>query len=71
MAQIAHNLIELIGNTPLVELSGIVQELKLKARLIGKLEYLNPARSVKDRTALALIESAERKGLLRPGATII
>ena len=71
MAKIAHSLIELIGNTPLVELTGTEKELKLKARVIAKLEYLNPARSVKDRTALALIERAERKGLLGPGTTII
>ena len=71
MAKIAHSLIELIGNTPLVELTSTERELKLKARVIAKLEYLNPARSVKDRTALALIERAERKGLLGPGTTII
>jgi cysteine synthase A len=71
MAQIAKNLIELIGNTPLVELTGTEQELNLKARVVAKLEYLNPARSVKDRTALALIERAERKGLLGPGTTVI
>lgn len=71
MAQIAQSLIDLIGNTPLVELSGTERELKLKAQVIAKLEYLNPARSVKDRTALALIERAERKGLLGPGTTII
>ena len=58
---IAHSLIDLIGNTPLLELSGTEHELKLGARLIAKLEFLNPARSVKDRTALALIERAERK----------
>ena len=71
MAQIAHSLIDLIGNTPLVELTGTERELRLKARVIAKLEYLNPARSVKDRTALALIERAERKGLIGPGTTII
>ena len=71
MAQIAHSLIELIGNTPLVELAGTERELKLKARIIAKLEYLNPARSVKDRTAKALIEQAERKGLLNPETVII
>ena len=71
MAKIAKNLIELIGNTPLLELTGTEQELKLKARVIAKLEYLNPARSVKDRTALALIDRAERKGLVGPGTTII
>ena len=71
MTKIAHSLIELIGNTPLVELTGTEKELKLKSKVIAKLEYLNPARSVKDRTALALIERAERKGLLGPGTTII
>ena len=71
MAKIAHSLIELIGNTPLVELTGTERELKLHAKVIAKLEYLNPARSVKDRTALALIERAERKGLIGPGTTIV
>ena len=71
MAKIAHSLIDLIGNTPLVELSGTERELGLKARVIVKLEYLNPARSVKDRTALALIERAERKGLIDQHTTII
>ncbi len=71
MAKIAHSLIELIGNTPLVELTGTERELKLRANVIAKLEYLNPARSVKDRTALALIERAERKGLIGPGTTIV
>ena len=71
MAKIAQSLIELIGNTPLLELTGTERELKLKARVIAKLEYLNPARSVKDRTALALIERAERKGLIGPDTTII
>ena len=71
MAKIAKSLIELIGNTPLLELTGTERELKLKARVVAKLEYLNPARSVKDRVALALIERAERKGLLGPDTTII
>ena len=71
MAKIAHSLIELIGNTPLVDLTGTERELKLRANVIAKLEYLNPARSVKDRTALALIERAERKGLIGPGTTIV
>ena len=71
MAQIAHSLIELIGNTPLLELTGTERELKLKAELIAKLEYLNPARSVKDRVALALIVRAERKGLIDSSTTII
>ena len=71
MAQIAESLIDLIGNTPLLELTGTERELNLKARVIAKLEYLNPARSVKDRTALALIERAERKGFVGPSTTII
>ena len=71
MAQIAHSLIELIGNTPLVELAGTERELKLNARIIAKLEYFNPARSVKDRTAKALIEQAERNGQLNPDTVII
>lgn len=71
MAQIAHTLIDLIGNTPLLELSGTAKELKLHARIVAKLEFLNPLRSVKDRTALALIERAERKGLIGPNTTII
>ena len=71
MGQIAKSLIDLIGNTPLVELSGTETELKLKARIIAKLEYLNPLRSVKDRTALAMIDRAERKGLIDASTTII
>ena len=71
MAHIAHSLIDLIGNTPLVELSGTEVELRLKARVIAKLEFMNPLRSVKDRTALALIERAERKGLIGPDTTLI
>ena len=71
MAQIARNLIDLIGHTPLLELTGTEKELGLKARVVAKLEFFNPLRSVKDRTALALIERAERKGLIGPGTTII
>ncbi|MBR6820005.1 MAG: pyridoxal-phosphate dependent enzyme, partial [Bacteroidaceae bacterium] len=71
MKQIAHNLTELIGRTPLLELTGTESELKLKARIVAKLEFLNPSRSVKDRTALALIERAERKGLIGPGTTLV
>ena len=71
MAKIAKSLIDLIGDTPLVELTGAEQELHLKARIVAKLEYLNPLRSVKDRAALALILRAERKGLIGPGTTII
>ena len=68
---IAKNLIELIGHTPLLELSGTERELKLGARIVAKLESFNPLRSVKDRTALALIERAERKGLIDPQSTIV
>ena len=71
MGKIAQDLIGLIGNTPLLELTGAERELKLKARVIAKLEYLNPLRSVKDRTALAMIERAERKGLIGERTTII
>ena len=71
MSKIAKNLINLIGNTPLLELTGTEQELGLKAQVVAKLEYLNPLRSVKDRTALALIQRAERKGLIGNGTTII
>ena len=62
---------ELIGNTPLLEVSNIERELGLKARVLVKLEYFNPAGSVKDRIALAMIEAAEKEGKLKPGATII
>lgn len=61
----------LIGGTPLVELENIEKELNLKAKLLVKLEYFNPAGSVKDRIAKAMIEDAEEKGQLKPGATII
>ena len=61
----------LIGGTPLVELENIEKELDLKAKLLVKLEYFNPAGSVKDRIAKAMIEDAEDKGQLKPGATII
>ena len=71
MSKIAKNLINLIGNTPLLELSGTEQKLGLKAQVVAKLEFLNPLRSVKDRTALALIQRAERKGLIGNSTTII
>ena len=61
----------LIGNTPLVELVNIEKELSLKAQVLAKLEYLNPAGSVKDRAAKAMIEDAEKRGLLKEGAVII
>ena len=68
---IAKKLNDLIGNTPLLEFSNFNASKGLKAKVIGKLEYFNPAGSVKDRIALAMIEDAEEKGLLKPGATII
>ena len=62
---------QLIGGTPLLELSNIEKELGLKARILAKLEYFNPAGSVKDRIAKAMIDDAERSGALKPGAVII
>lgn len=71
MARIARQLTDLVSNTPLLEFSNFNASKGLKAQVIGKLEYFNPAGSVKDRIALAMIEDAEAKGLLKPGATII
>lgn len=71
MAKIYNNLTELIGNTPLIELHAIEKTEGLKARLIAKVEYFNPGGSVKDRIALAMINDAEQKGVLKPGAIII
>lgn len=71
MGNIRKKLTELIGNTPLLELSGIEKRYNLEATLIAKLEYFNPSGSVKDRVALSMIEDAERKGVLIPGAVII
>ena len=62
---------QLIGNTPLLELTHIERTEGLEARILGKLEYLNPAGSVKDRIAKAMIDDAEQKGLLKPGSVII
>ena len=62
---------ELIGNTPILELTHIEEKENLKATLLAKLEYFNPAGSVKDRIALAMIEDAEKKGLLKKGSVII
>ena len=62
---------QLIGKTPLLELTGIEKEYNLSARLLAKLEYLNPAGSVKDRVALSMIEDAEKRGLLVKGSVII
>ena len=71
MANIYKGTIGLIGNTPLVELVNLERKLGLEAKLLAKLEYFNPAGSVKDRIAAAMIEDAEKKGLLKEGATII
>lgn len=65
------NAIELVGNTPLVELTNIEKKLNLKARLFAKVEYFNPTGSVKDRAALYMVLDAEEKGLLKEGSTII
>ena len=62
---------QLIGSTPLLELCNLQKKLGLKARILAKLEYFNPAGSVKDRVGLAMIDDAEAMGLLKPGATII
>ena len=71
MAKIYQGASELIGGTPLVEFKNIEEELGLKARLLAKLEYFNPAGSVKDRIARAMIEDAEKAGKLGPGSVII
>lgn len=71
MANIKRSAEELIGKTPLLELSNYEKEHSLKAKILAKLEYLNPAGSVKDRAALYMIDDAEKTGLLKPGATII
>jgi len=71
MAKIYKSLTELIGRTPLLELTGYEKKHDLKAAVIGKLEYFNPAGSVKDRVAKAMIDDAEQKGLLMPGSVII
>lgn len=71
MSKIFKSADQLIGGTPLLELSGIEREYGLKARLLAKLEYFNPAGSVKDRVAKAMLEEAEKSGELRPGAVVI
>ena len=71
MAGIYRNVADLIGNTPLVELANIERELSLSSKLYAKLEYFNPAGSIKDRAALSMIEDAEAKGLLKKGSVII
>lgn len=71
MSGIYKSITELVGNTPLVELVQYEKEHNLEAKIIAKLEYFNPNQSVKDRIALAMIEDAEKKGLLKPGYTIV
>ena len=71
MEKIANSALDLVGNTPLVELSRLGQEAGAVARVVAKVELFNPAGSVKDRIALAMVEEAEAHGTLRPGATII
>ena len=62
---------QLVGNTPLLELTHIEKELGLSAKILAKLEYLNPAGSIKDRVGKAMIEAAEKQGKLKPGSVII
>lgn len=71
MSKIYSSQLELVGHTPLVEVQRMAARRSLRARLLVKLESYNPAGSVKDRTALAMIEAAERDGILRPGSTIV
>jgi len=71
MANIARQLTDLIGNTPLLELNRFSEKKGLATPIIAKVEYFNPGGSVKDRISLAMIEDAEQRGLLKPGATII
>ena len=71
MAKVAKQLTELVGNTPLLELNRYSQAKGLDTPVIAKVEFFNPGGSVKDRIALAMIEDAEAKGILKPGATII
>lgn len=71
MAKIAKQLTELVGSTPLLQLNAYSKKENLNTNIIAKLEYFNPAGSVKDRIALAMIEDAEKRGVIKPGATII
>ena len=71
MARIYNNILQLIGRTPLVEAENLEKELGLQARILVKLEYLNPTGSVKDRAAKSMIEDAENRGILKEGAVII
>ena len=71
MSKIAKSLTDLIGNTPLLELSNYEKSLELEAKLVAKLEYFNPLSSVKDRVAFAMIEAGEKAGLIKEGTVII
>ena len=72
MSEIKESALELVGGTPILKLNRYVEKAGISdVTILAKLEYLNPAGSVKDRIALAMIEDAEKKGLLKPGATII
>lgn len=71
MSNVHKSITELVGRTPLLELSGYEKKHNLKANIIGKLEYFNPNQSVKDRIALAMIEEAEKSGKLKPGDTVV
>ncbi|SFU54927.1 PLP-dependent cysteine synthase family protein [Butyrivibrio sp. INlla21] len=71
MSRVYKSITELVGRTPLLELSGYEKKHNLKANIIGKLEYFNPNQSVKDRIALAMIEDAEKSGKLKPGDTVV
>ena len=71
MAKIFTSLEQLVGGTPLLELTHLERKYNLEARLLAKLEYLNPAGSAKDRVAVAMIDDAEARGALRPGSVII
>ena len=71
MTRIAQNLTDLIGNTPLLELSNFNRKNNLEATIIAKLEYFNPAGSVKDRIGFAMIDAAEKQGLLNKDSVII
>lgn len=71
MGKINQSITELVGRTPLLQLNGYQKKNNIQANIISKLEYFNPNQSVKDRIALAMIEDAEKKGLLKPGDTIV
>ena len=71
MSKVVHSITDLIGRTPLIELHRIEEKFSLQAKLLAKLEYLNPAGSVKDRIAKAMIEDAEARGLLKPDSVLI